>query len=99
MKTAHDIIVRPIVTERSMAGASARKYTFEVDSAANKIEIARAVEEVFGVKVQKVNTVTVHAKKARQSMGSPEGTKKAWKKAIVQLTPDSKSITFFDSLM
>ena len=99
MKTAHDIIVRPIVTENSMAGAADRKYTFEVAIDAGKIEIAKAVEEVFGVKVMKVNTITVHAKPARQSAGAPEGSKKAWKKAIVKLTPDSKSIAFFDSLM
>lgn len=99
MKAATDIIVRPIVTERSMAGAADHKYTFEVSTDAGKIEIARAVEELFGVKVAAVNTISVRAKKARLNAGSREGTKKAWKKAVVKLTPDSKTIGFFDSLM
>ena len=99
MKAATDIIIRPIVTERSVAAAAEHKYTFEVAKDAGKIEIARAVEELFDVTVDTVNTITVHAKAARLNAGSPAGTRKAWKKAIVKLTADSKTIGFFDSLM
>ena len=99
MKTAHDIIIRPIVSERTMGAIAERKYTFEVARSATKIDIRNAVEEVFGVKVASVNTISVHAKKKRLSMGRPEGTLPAWKKAIVTVTEDSKSIEFFDSLM
>jgi len=97
--TAHDIVVRPIVTERSMSGSSDRKYTFEVAKKANKPEIKRAVEELFGVSVDSVNTMRVRGRMKRLSMGRPEGRTPSWKKAVVKLTPDSKSIEFFDSLM
>lgn len=96
-KTAHDIIVRPIITERSMDGLAERKYTFEVAKGANKIEIKKAVEAVFGVKVDKVNTISVRGKKKR--MGRSEGYTSDWKKAIVTLTADSKTIEFFDGMM
>jgi large subunit ribosomal protein L23 len=99
MKSIHDVIIRPIVTERSMAGAADRKYTFAVNKKANKHEIAAADEALFGVKVEKVNTMNVRGKKKRLSYGRPEGTTAAWKKAIVQVTEDSKTIEFFDSLM
>ena len=99
MKTAFDIIVRPIVSEHSMRDTADRKYTFAVALDAGKIEIAQAVEKAFGVKVESVNTLRVKAKKKRLSMGRPEGTSPAWKKAIVKLTEDSKTIEFFDSLM
>ncbi len=94
---SHDIIIRPIITEKSMLGATEKKYTFEVAKTAGKIEIARAVEEVFKVKVAKVNTVNVRGKFRRQ--GRSEGYTKSWKKAIVTLTADSKNIEFFEGMM
>ena len=96
-KTAQDIIVRPIITENSMDGLAERKYTFEVASGANKIEVKKAVETLFGVKVPKVNTISVKGKKKR--MGRTEGYTSDWKKAIVTLTADSKTIEFFDGMM
>ena len=94
---SHDIIIRPIITEKSMIGATEKKYTFEVAKTAGKIEIARAVEEIFKVKVAKVNTVSVRGKFRRQ--GRSEGYTKSWKKAIVTLTADSKNIEFFEGMM
>lgn len=96
-KTAQDIIVRPIITENSMDGLAERKYTFEVARGANKIEVKKAVETLFGVKVAKVNTISVKGKKKR--MGRTEGYTSDWKKAIVTLTADSKTIEFFDGMM
>jgi len=93
---SHDIIIRPIITEKSMIGATEKKYTFEVAKTAGKIEIARAVEEIK-VKVAKVNTVSVRGKYRRQ--GRSEGYTKSWKKAIVTLTADSKNIEFFEGMM
>ena len=102
MKYAQDIIVRPIITEASMVGAaneeSGRKYTFAVAKGANKPEIAKAVEELFkGVKVEKVNTLNMKGKPRRY--GRFEGYTSDWKKAVVTLTVDSKSIEFFDGMM
>ena len=97
MKTAHDIILKPVITEASMQGIANKKYTFQVAKDANKIEIARAVAELFGVKVAKVNTINVNGKYRRQ--GIKGGYTPDWKKAIVTLTEDSKSIEFFDSMM
>ena len=94
---AQDIIVRPIITEKTMLGATDKKYTFEVAKKANKIEIAKAVEEIFGVKVAKVNTVNVRGKLRRQ--GRNQGYTRAWKKAYVTLTQDSKGIEFFEGMM
>ena len=94
---AQDIIIRPIVTEKSMMGIADKKYTFEVAKAANKIEIAKAVGELFKVKVAKVNTVNVRGKLRRQ--GRYEGYTRAWKKAYVTLTEDSKAIEFFEGMM
>ena len=94
---AQDIIIRPIVTEKSMMGIAAKKYTFEVAKAANKIEIAKAVEELIKVKGAKVNTVNVRGKLRRQ--GRYEGYTRAWKKAYVTLTEDSKAIEFFEGMM
>ena len=96
-KTAQDIIVRPIITENSMDGLAERKYTFEVARGANKIEVKKAVETLFGVKVAKVNTISVKGKKKR--MGRTEGYTSDWKKAVVTLTEDSKTIEFFDGMM
>ena len=96
-KLAQDIILRPIITENSMDGIADRKYTFEVAKDANKIEIAAAVEELFGVKVAKVNTINVDGKLRRY--GRFEGYTPSRKKAIVTLTEDSKTIDFFDGMM
>ena len=96
--TAYDIIKRPIITEQSMESASFKKYTFEVAKDANKIEIAKAVEEIFGVKVAKVNTLNMYGKEKR--MGRyPAGRRASWKKAMVTLTADSKSIEFFEGMV
>ncbi len=97
MKLAQEIIIKPIITEASMMGVMTKKYTFKVASDANKIEIAKAVEELFGVKVAKVNTVTVNGKLRRY--GRFEGYTASWKKAIVTLTEDSDTIDFFDGLL
>ena len=96
-RLAQDIILRPIITENSMDGIADRKYTFEVAKDANKIEIAKAVEELFGVKVAKVNTINVSGKLRRY--GRFEGMTASRKKAIVTLTEDSKTIEFFDGMM
>ena len=98
MKTAYDIIKRPIITEQSMEAATFKKYTFEVAKDANKIEIAKAVEEIFGVKVASVNTLTVPGKEKRMGAGRP-GMTRTWKKAYVQLTADSKTIEFFEGMV
>ena len=95
-KAAQDIILRPIITEESMLGTADKKYTFSAKDA-NKIEIAAAVEELFGVKVAKVNTINCLGKLRRQ--GVSQGFTAAWKKAIVTLTEDSKTIEFFDGMM
>ena len=94
---AQDIVIRPIITEKSMAGMGMKKYTFEVAPKAGKIEIARAVEELFGVKVKKVNTLHVRGQMRRQ--GRYMGYTKAWKKAIVPLPDDSKTIEFFEGMI
>lgn len=94
---AHDSIIRPIITEKSMMGIAEKKYTFEVAKTATKIDIANAVEEAFKVKVAKVNTVSVRGKLKRQ--GRTQGYTKSWKKAVVTLTEDSKSIEFFEGMM
>ena len=96
-RLAQDIILRPIITENSMDGIADRKYTFEVAKDANKIEIAKAVEELFEVKVAKVNTINVDGKLRRY--GRFEGYTASRKKAIVPLTEDSKTIEFFDGMM
>ena len=92
--TAYDIIKRPIITEKSMAATAEKKYTFEVAKDANKIEIAKAVEEIFGVQVAKVNTLNMKGK-AKRVGRYPEGHRNNWKKAMVTLTADSKTIEFF----
>jgi len=97
MATAYEIIIRPIITERAMSGAADKKYAFEVAKDAGKIEIKKAVEEIFGVKVKSVNTVSMKAKEKRMGGGRP-GMTRTWKKAYVQLTADSKSIEFFEGM-
>ena len=98
MATAYDIIIRPIITERAMSGAADKKYVFEVDKDAGKIEIKNAVEQIFGVKVAKVNTINVSGKAKRMGAGRP-GTTRGWKKAYVQLTADSKTIEMFEGMV
>ncbi len=93
---ARDIIIAPIITEKAVTGLPEKKYTFKVASGANKIEIAKAAEEIFGVKVKKVNTISMKGHLRR--MGRHEGYTSDWKKAIVTLTADSKAIEFFDGL-
>ena len=98
MKTAYDIIKRPIITEQSMAETADKKYTFEVAKDANKIEIAKAVEEIFGVKVAKVKTLNMQGKVKRTGR-FPAGRRASWKKAMVTLTADSKTIEFFEGMV
>lgn len=93
---ARDIILAPVITEKSVAALPEKKYTFRVAKGANKISIAKAVEEIFGVQVLKVNTVSMKGRKRR--MGRNEGYTSDWKKAIVTLKPDSKTIEFFDGM-
>lgn len=97
MKAAQDIVIAPIITEKSMSVIADKKYTFKVATDANKVEIAAAIEKLFGVEVAKVNTVNVRGQKRR--MGRYEGTTAAWKKAVVTLSEKSKTIDFFDGLM
>ena len=97
MKAAQDIVIAPIITERSMSAIADKKYTFKVATDANKVEIAAAVAKLFGVEVAKVNTVNVRGHKRR--MGRYVGTTAAWKKAVVTLSEKSKTIDFFDGLM
>ncbi len=93
---ARDIILAPVVTEKAVSQLADRKYTFRVASDANKIQIADAVEEIFGVKVAKVNTISMKGQKRRY--GRYEGYTSDWKKAVVTLTEGSKTIEFFDGL-
>ncbi|MEG1751751.1 MAG: 50S ribosomal protein L23 [Clostridia bacterium] len=96
----HDIIIKPILSEKSYKGISNKVYTFLVQLDANKIQIRNAVEKIFGVKVEKVNTVTIkgHEKSQNTKKGRTVGKTSDRKKAIVTLTKDSKPIAFFDSL-
>ena len=96
MKMVQDIIVKPVITEASMDRLGDKRYTFKVDPDATKPEIAKAVEAMFGVKVAKVNTISMKKKPTRT--GVHFGYKSEWKKAIVTLTADSKTIEFFDGL-
>ncbi|AFS79264.1 50S ribosomal protein L23 [Gottschalkia acidurici 9a] len=96
MRSPHDIIIKPVVTEKSMNDMAEGKYTFVVDKKSNKTEIKSAVEKVFGVKVEKVNTMNMEGKVKRQ--GVHVGKRADWKKAIVTLTADSKGIEFFEGM-
>jgi len=98
MRTAYDIIKRPIITEQSMEAVDEKKYVFEVAKDANKIEIKKAIEEIFDVKVLKVNTINMIGKKKRLRTAIP-GSRPNWKKAMVRLTPDSKTIEFFEGMV
>lgn len=94
--TVYDIIIEPILSEKSYDGIAVKKYTFKVAKNATKTQVKAAVEQIFGVKVDKVNTSNYDGKVKR--MGRNEGRRPAFKKAIVTLTADSKSIEFFESL-
>lgn len=96
MKLAQDIIIKPIITEKSMDGISDKRYTFKVATDATKPEIAKAVEELFGVKVAAVNTINMKKKPKRVRYST--GYTSEWKKAIVTLKADSKTIEFFDGM-
>ena len=97
MKIAQDVIIRPVITEKSMTGIMQKVYSFEVAKDATKIDIARAVEQLFGVKVAKVTTMDKNGKMRRQ--GRTQGYTASWKKAVVTLKPDSKAIEFFEGMM
>lgn len=98
--TAYDIIKKPLLSEKSYATISDKKYTFVVDLNANKVQIKQAVEEIFKVKVKQVNTLIVKGKKKTQNtkQGRSVGRTSDYKKAVVWLTSDSKPIEFFESL-
>ena len=98
MKTAYDIIIKPVITEQSMDEADEKKYVFKVAVDANKIEIKKAIEEIFGVKVEKVNTIRMEGKEKRQG-AAPAGRRASYKKAMVKLTADSKTIEFFEGMV
>ena len=95
---AYDVIVRPVITEQSMAGVADKKYVFMVNIDSNKTEIKAAVEEIFGVKVAKINTVRMQGK-VKRTGAYPAGRRSAYKKAIVTLTADSKTIEFFEGMV
>ena len=97
MRNVHDIIIAPVITEASMDKIPSKKYTFKVAKNAGKAEIAEAVEKVFGVKVESVNTINMKRKPKRR--GYTSGYTAEWKKAIVTLTADSKGIEFFEGMM
>ncbi|WP_278287109.1 50S ribosomal protein L23 [Clostridium aceticum] len=96
MTNPHDIVIRPLVTEQSMQDIADKKYAFVVDRKANKTEIRRAIEKIFSVKVEKVNTVNMKGKVKR--MGRNVGRRADWKKAIITLTQDSKEIELFEGM-
>ena len=95
---AYDIIKRPVITEQSMEAVAEKKYVFEVAINANKTEIKAAVEEIFGVKVCKVNTVRMQGK-VKRTGAYPAGRRASYKKAVVTLTADSKTIEFFEGMV
>ena len=98
MKNVYDIIIRPVITEQSMEAVADKKYVFMVAVDSNKTEIKAAVEEIFGVKVAKVNTIRMMGKMKRTG-AYPMGRRSAYKKAVVTLTADSKTIEFFEGMV
>mgnify|MGYP000139941993 FL=1 len=96
MKTGYDVIISPIITENTMDMAADKKYAFKVAKDSNKTEIRKALEEIFGVDVAKVNIVNVSGKRKR--LGRTFGTTSSYKKAVVTLTPDSKEIELFQDM-
>ena len=95
---AYDIILRPVITEQSMESVADKKYVFQVAVNANKTEIKAAVEQIFNVKVAKVNTLIVNGK-VKRTGAYPAGKRSDYKKAIVTLTADSKTIEFFEGMV
>ena len=95
---AYDVILRPVITEQSMEAIADKKYVFQVAIDANKTEIKAAVEEIFGVKVAKVNTIRMQGK-IKRTGAYPAGRRAAYKKAVVTLTADSKTIEFFEGMV
>ena len=98
MKNAYDIILKPVITEQSMEATEDKKYVFQVAVDANKSEIKKAVEQIFGVKVEKVNTLRMDGKMKRQG-AAPAGRRASYKKAMVKLTADSETIEFFEGMV
>ena len=97
MKSVYDIIIRPIITEKSMESVEMKKYVFEVAKDATKVDVRKAIEKIFGVKVMSVNTINVTGKEKR--MGVHVGKTASYKKAVVRLTADSKPIEFFEGMV
>ena len=95
---AYDIILRPVITEQSMESDADKKYVFQVAIDANKTEIKAAVEEIFGVKVAKINTIRMQGK-VKRTGAYPAGRRAAYKKAIITLTADSKTIELFEGMV
>ena len=95
---AYDIIIKPVITEQSMADVADKKYVFQVAINANKTEIKAAVELAFGVKVAKVNTIRMQGK-VKRTGAYPAGKRAAYKKAIVTLKADSKTIELFEGMV
>ena len=93
----YDVIKAPVITEQSMEAIADKKYVFKVDVNATKPEIKAAVEEIFGVKVEKVNTIRMQGKMKRTG-AYPMGRRPAYKKAMVTLKADSKTIEFFEGM-
>ena len=98
MKTAYDIIIKPVITEQSMEATEDKKYVFKVATDANKTEIKKAIEKIFDVKVEKVNTIRMEGKEKRQG-AAPAGRRASYKKARVKLPADSKTIEFFEGMV
>ena len=94
----YDIVKRPVITEQSMESVADKKYVFEVDVNANKTEIKAAIEQIFGVKVAKVNTIRMQGK-VKRTGAYPAGKRADYKKAVVTLTADSKTIEFFEGMV
>ena len=95
---AYDIILKPVITEQSMEGVADKKYVFQVAIDSNKTEIKAAIEEIFGVKVAKVNTVRMQGK-VKRTGAYPAGRRAAYKKAVITLTADSKTIELFEGMV
>ena len=98
MKTAYDIIIKPVITEQSMEATEDKKYVFKVATDANKTEIKKAIEKIFDVKVEKVNTIRMEGKEKRQG-AAPAGRRASYKKAMVKLTADSKTIEIVEGMV
>ena len=96
-RSAYDVVIRPIISEQSMEDLDIKKYVFEVAPDATKIEIARAVEKIFDVRVIRVNTLNVKGRQKRVG-ANPAGYTKRWKKAVVKLSSDSKNIEIFENM-